>query len=126
MAEKICQALRNQNRLWAAAKIILSYSDGLDRTGTLKLSPPVSSEMAAFTSCLVLLNRAWTRRVRVRHMRLICEKSVPALIQATLFSLDTKETKQTTLARTMDKIRSKFGNGAITPALTLAGGKRAS
>jgi DNA polymerase-4 len=82
--------------------------------------------MAAFTSCLVLLNRAWTRRVRVRHMRLICEKSVPALIQATLFSLDTKETKQTTLARTMDKIRSKFGNGAITPALTLAGGKRAS
>jgi DNA polymerase-4 len=126
LVEKICRALRNQNRLWTAAKIVLSYSDGLQRTTALKLSPPVSTDMAAFKSCLVLLDRAWTRRVRIRHMRLICERSGPAQIQATLFSQDTKATKQTSLMRTMDMIRSRFGNNAITPALTLEGEKRAS
>ena len=119
MVESICKTLRNRKLTGGATKIILSYSDGLQSTSKLKLIPPTSNDMALFKKCVPLLNKAWTRRVRIRHMRLICEKICQGAIQADLFSVGNKETKQAELILAMDKIHDKFGKNSIKAGLTM-------
>lgn len=77
--------------------------------------------MAMFRKCILLLDKAWTRRVRIRHMRLICETLCPPMVQAELFAPETRETKQAALIRAMDKIRNRFGHAAVQTGLTLTG-----
>lgn len=119
LIERICKTLRDRKLTGAAAKLILLYSDGLQTRSTLKFSPATSNDMVLFKHGLHLLDRAWTRRVRIRHMRLICEKLSPHQIQGDLFSNQTKEVKQTDLILAMDRIRAKFGRRSITTGLTL-------
>lgn len=119
MVKKICKTLRNRKLTSAATKIILSYSDGLQSTSKQKISPSTSNDYTMFKKCVHILYRAWTRRVRIRHMRLICEKLCPHEIQTELFTAGTKETKQSDLIPVMDEIRTKFGKNSINPALTL-------
>lgn len=119
MIEKICKTLRDRKLASTAAKIILSYSDGVQKSSKLTPIPSTANDMTLFKNCSLLLGKAWTRRVRIRHMRLICEKLVPKERQADLFATETKETKQSDLIHTMDKIRAKFGSHSIKPALTL-------
>lgn len=124
MIEKICKILRNRKLTGAVTRIILSYSDGLQTTSTLKLIPATSNDMSMFKRCIHLLDKAWTRRVRIRHMRLICEKLSRGEIQAELFRSRTKETQQADVILAMDKIRKKFGTHSIKTGLTLMGEKR--
>ncbi|MBU1342187.1 MAG: hypothetical protein KKE44_24155 [Proteobacteria bacterium] len=121
MIEKICSTLRNRNLHSGATKIILSYSDGLQSASKLKLVPSTSNDMTLFKKCLPLLDKAWTRRVRIRHMRLICETLSLPQMQTELFVRNTKETKQADLTQAMDKIRTKFGKNSIKTGLTLMG-----
>ena len=119
MVESICKTLRNRKLTGGATKIILYYSDGLQSASKLKLVPSTSNDMAMFKKCVPLLNKAWTRRVRIRHMRLICEKICQGAIQADLFSVGNKETKQAELILAMDKIHDKFGKNSIKAGLTM-------
>ena len=121
MVEKICTTLRKRKLTGAAAKIILSYSDGLQSASKLKLIPSTSNDMTMFKKCTRLLDKAWNRRIRIRHMRLICEKLSPGEMQAELFPPKTKEIKQGNLILAMDEIRAKFGTDSIKPALTIIG-----
>jgi len=118
MGETMCRALREQQLSCGAARIILSYSDGLQTERKIKLVPASSNEMVMFKKCICLLEKAWTRRVRVRHMRLICEKLCPGHVQIDLFSGRTKADRQSDLINTIDKIRMKFGADAVVMALT--------
>ncbi len=121
MVETICRTLRTRQLHGAATKIILSYSDGIQSDSTLKLKPSTANDMTMFKKCTRLLDKAWTRRVRIRHMRLICEKLSPKVIQTDLFAPKTKENRQAGLISTMDQIRKKFGKNAVNTALTLMG-----
>ena len=121
MVEKFCRILRIRELTSAAVKIILSYSDGLQSTSRLKLTPSTSNDMALFKKCVPVLHKAWTRRVRIRHMLLTCEKLARQEAQIELFTLKTKETKQADLILTMDAIRRKFGRNSIKTGLTLMG-----
>ncbi len=121
MVETICRTLRTRQLHGAATKIILSYSDGMQSDSTLKLNPSTANDMTMFKKCTRLLDKAWTRRVRIRHMRLICEKLSPKAIQTDLFAPETKENRQAGLISTMDQIRKKFGKNAVNAALTLMG-----
>ncbi len=119
MVEEICRILRIRKLTSTAMEIILSYSDGLQSTSKLKLTPSISNDMTLFKKCVPLLYKAWTRRVRIRHMLLTCEKLVPQEIQLELFTHKTKEKKQADLILTMDEIRTKFGRDSIKTGLTL-------
>lgn len=119
MIEQICKRLRDRNLHGGSIKLILSYSDGLQSASTAKRSPSTSNDMVLFKKCALLLDKAWTRRVRIRHMRLICETLCPPMVQADLFAPETKETKQAALIRAMDRIRSRFGHAAVQTGLTL-------
>jgi DNA polymerase-4 len=119
MIEQICKALRDKNLHGGGTKLILSYSDGVQSASTSKLSPSTSNDTVLFKKCALLLDKAWTRRVRIRHMRLICKTLCPPMVQAELFAPETRETKQAALIRAMDKIRNRFGHAAIQAGLTL-------
>ncbi len=124
LVEEICISLRQQGMVIKSLCIVLSHSDGIQRSAKGKLSPWIAAESAVFKAGSRILDRAWTRRVRVRHMELICEKAVPPALQGDLFSaLQGREQleRQACLAGTLDKIRDKFGPGAVRPGLALAG-----
>jgi DNA polymerase-4 len=121
MIETLCRDLRNRHRMGSALTLILSYSDGVQTVSTTPL-PATANDMIMFKSCTDLLDKTWTRRVRIRHMRLVCKKSTPAVVQTELFSQDTKTSRQAGLIRAMDRIREQFGRRAISPALTLIPG----
>ncbi|KKK71770.1 hypothetical protein LCGC14_2910610, partial [marine sediment metagenome] len=67
------------------------------------------------------LKRAWTRRVRIRHLRLVCDRLTYPPAQLTLFSEYEKEKKiRDNLVSTLDLIRRRFGSSAIRVGQTLA------
>jgi DNA polymerase-4 len=117
--EKICYSLRGQKHAGAKASMTLSYSDGRQSRAKSKLARPTSNDITLFKQTLDLLNKAWTRRVRIRHLRLEIKQLCPESIQSQLFAPRTKEIRQTGLIRTMDHIRKKFGQRSISTALTL-------
>jgi DNA polymerase-4 len=64
---------------------------------------------------------AWTRRVRVRHLRLICDRLVFPPAQMALFDDDRRLTeKHERLIGAMDAVRRRFGGDALQIGRTLA------
>lgn len=120
MISQVCSMLRKKRLHGAGAQMILSYSDGLQSSSNRVIKPSTSNEIAMFRQCTRLLEKAWTRRIRVRHMRLICRKLAPPAVQAQLFTRQPDPSASNLLAGTMDKIKKKFGKNAILPALALA------
>ena len=119
LVETICRSLRKQARQTDCAKIILSYSDGIQDNIRKRLKTPTAYDMVLFKQCTNLLQKAWTRRIRVRHMRLICEKRPLRSIQTSLFTKPAKQDRHKRLVGTIDRIREKFGKSAIQTGLTL-------
>ena len=119
LAGKICTTLRTRKQVCNAAKIILSYSDGRQKAARIPITPATSNEMILFKRCNLLLDTARTRRVRIRHLRLVCETLCLHHVQAQLFADKTTEARPASLVRAMDQIRERFGSHSIAPALTL-------
>ena len=117
--ETICRSLRKQNRQTDSVRIVLSYSDGLQSQARTRLKPATSCDMALFKQCLPLLHKAWTRRVRVRHIRMACGKRPKKAVQTVLFEQKNRRNRQEDLVKTLDRIRKKFGNSAVQTGLTL-------
>jgi DNA polymerase-4 len=117
--ETICNPLRRQKQHAHHARLILSYSDGLQSDSQCRLPTPTDCDMTLFKQCMGLLDKTWTRRVRVRHLRLICQKQPARRIQTRLFEKPSPVVHQKKLMATMDRIKEKFGRQAIGPALSL-------
>jgi DNA polymerase-4 len=64
---------------------------------------------------------AWTRRVRIRHVRLICDRLTFPPAQLELFAAEQKKTKKReNFVIAVDRIRRRFGNNALQVGRTLA------
>jgi DNA polymerase-4 len=67
-----------------------------------------------------ILKRAWTRRIRIRHLRLICDRLAYPSAQMELFPADEAENKASdNLITALDAIRRRFGWNAISTGRTL-------
>jgi DNA polymerase IV len=119
MVEKICKNLRVRKILGAGIKITIFYSDGVLKKSKSRIIPSTSNDMDMFKKCSRLFDKAWTRRIRIRHIRLVCNKFSMAHVQANLFEDSTKKTKQIHLIAAMDKIRAKFGRTSVKTGLTM-------
>jgi DNA polymerase-4 len=120
LVETLCSTLRNRHRIGKDLSITLSYSDGCQRTATGRLSLPTANEITMFKGAIPLLFRAWSRRIRIRHIQLICTKPARPETQGTLFPETPEKDKRDKVFRAMDKIREKFGAPAIGAGLALA------
>jgi DNA polymerase-4 len=68
-----------------------------------------------------VLNLAWTRRVRLRRMTLVCDRLTYPPAQRLLFEPERRMAeKQDRLVATMDRIRQRFGTDALAMGRMLA------
>jgi DNA polymerase IV len=119
LVETFCRSLRCQNRVSKQVSLTLSYSDGGHNRVSGKLISPTANEMLMFKHVIDLLFRAWTRRIRIRHICLASTKLLRPETQLPLFALPGKEENQEKILGTLDRIRAKFGVNAIRTGLTL-------
>ena len=97
------------------------YSDGVrlarqrtDRVGT-------ANDFKLFSLAREALALAWRRRIRVRKLRLVCDRLSHPPAQLELFPEEQKETQvRDGLVQALDIIRNKFGAGLIRTGRTLA------
>ncbi len=114
LTEKICMGLREKRKAAEKIKIEINYSDGMRNTGQIKIKPATANELTLYTKTLSLLNRAVKRRVRIRHMRLICTNYVFPQVQMELFEENKhKQKKRDDIINAIDKIRTRFGYDAV-------------
>ncbi len=116
----VCSDLRRQCMAAGKIRITLSYSDGLDTVSRTNIKPPASNDFFVFRKAVLLLDKAWKRRVRVRHMALECMTTLPAERQRPLLSSRSdKAERYGDLVPAMDRIRARFGKDAVRQGASL-------
>ena len=121
MTEEAGRKLRRRQLAARHISITLDHSDGLRRSRQFAVKPATANDLTLFRLARQALFLAWTRRVRIRHMRLICDQLVFPPAQLALFPERRKEKqKQDNLVTALDRIRDRFGQDMIRMGRTLA------
>jgi DNA polymerase-4 len=124
LVEQAGSRLRRRRRAARRIAIILDYSDGMRRARQLAVRPATANDLILFKRACRTLQLAWTRRVRIRHMRLVCDRLIFPPAQLELFAADqTANAKRCGLITAIDSIRHRFGNEAVRFGRTLAAQK---
>jgi len=121
LVEKIGAGLRKRRKAARSLAIVVDYADGLRCFRQLSVQPPSANDITLFAVSRALLEKAWTRRVRLRHIRLTCAKPVHPQSQMELFSeTEPVARKHDDLIGAVDHIRNRFGEGAIRMGRAMA------
>ncbi len=113
--------LRRRRRAARRVAVLLDYTDGVRCARQTAVRPASANDQKLFAAAQRALRTAWTRRVRVRHLRLICDRLIYPPAQLELFADDEKiDDKSTGLTAAIDTIRQRFGHGAVQFGRTLA------
>ncbi len=114
MIESAGRKLRRIGRAAQRAVIVLDYSDGPRRFGMCKINPASANDPLLYAAVHTAMHRVWTRRVRIRHMRLLLDKLVYPPAQLDLFADNRQaQRRQQNLMAALDRIRAQFGARAI-------------
>jgi DNA polymerase-4 len=121
LVEQAGSELRQRRRVTRRVAIILDYADGRRCARQLGAKPATADDRTLFELARHILKLAWGRRVRIRHIRLICDRLTFPPAQLELFATDQKETKKReNLIAAIDHIRKRFGTGSIQVGRTMA------
>ena len=121
LVEQIGDKLRRQRRAAQRIAVILDYSDGMRCARRLAAKPATANDLTLFELARRVLLLAWVRRVRIRHMRLICDRLTFPPTQLDLFAAERKQkTDRDNLIIAIDRIRRRFGNEVIQMGRTMA------
>jgi DNA polymerase IV len=98
--------------------IVLDYSDGMRVARQGSLTPPSANDRRLFDQAKLVLDRAWARRVRIRHLRLCLDRLTFPPAQLDLFADRGQPIKKDDrLMQSLDAIRGKFGVAAVEFAI---------
>jgi DNA polymerase-4 len=121
LVEKAGQTLRQQSLTAGRVIVTVDFSDGLRCARQRSLRPATANDMDLFATARSVLHMAWRRRVRVRHLRLMCDRLTFPPAQRELFpAAADADRRQTCLVSALDRIRQRFGMDAIKVGRTLA------
>jgi DNA polymerase-4 len=121
LVEQAGRRLRRQRQAARRTAIVLDYSDGMRSARQTAAKPATANDLTLFALANRALQLAWARRVRIRHMRLICDRLTFPPAQLELFSTDRQENKKRdNLIVAIDRIRQRFGNDTVRVGRTLA------
>ncbi len=121
MTEEAGRKLRRRQLAARHVCITLDHSDGLRRSRRLAAKPATANDLTLFKLARRALFFAWTRRVRIRHMCLLCDQLVFPPSQLALFpEYRKKKQTQDKLVTVLDRIRDRFGRDMIRMGRTLA------
>ena len=120
LVEQVAQELRHRRVAARGIKVMLDYSDGMRCVRQTFAKPATANDLTLFEVARRTLMRAWTRRVRIRHMRLICDRLIFPQAQLELFAGERAESEKRDLfIAAMDRIRDRFGRNAVRVGRTL-------
>jgi DNA polymerase-4 len=121
LVEQVGGELRRRRRAARRVAVILDYSDGMRCARQVAAKPATANDLILFELARRILQLAWLRRVRIRHMRLIGDRLIFPPAQLELFAADQKETeKRDNLIIAIDQIRRRFGHKTVRVGRTLA------
>jgi DNA polymerase-4 len=121
LVEQAGHQLRRRLRAACRVAVILDYSDGMRCARQVAAKPATANDLTLFELARRTLQRAWTRRIRIRHIRLICDRPTFPPAQLELFADDRKQKqRRRNLISTIDRIRNRFGNDAVQIGRTMA------
>ena len=121
LVEQAADKLRRRRRAARRVAVILDYSDGIRCARQLAAKPATANDLTLFELARRTLRLAWTRRIRIRHIRLICDRLTFPPAQLKLFAAEQKQTQQRDkLIDAIDGIRRRFGSEAIQMGRTMA------
>jgi DNA polymerase-4 len=112
LIEKSGRNLRQRRMAAQRLGIVLDYSDGMRVARQGSLAPASANDRWLFEQAKVVLDRAWARRVRIRHLRLCLDRLTFPPAQLDLFG-DRSQPKDDRLMQSLDAIRGKFGATAV-------------
>ncbi len=114
LIERAGADLRKRRLTARRIKLVLNYSDGGRIARQAAPNPPTANDASLFAAAKLALERAWTRRVRIRHLGLTCDRLTYPPAQMELFAEDKDEEKKSaSLIAALDNIRFRFGSNAI-------------
>jgi DNA polymerase IV len=114
LVERAGRHLRRQGRTARRVGIFVDYSDGRHCIRQAGIRPPTANDLALFPFARQALHAAWHRRVRIRHLRLVCDRLVYPPAQMPLFENERRlAARRENIVAVMDKIRDRFGAPAV-------------
>jgi len=121
LVEQAGDKLRRRRRAARRVAVVLDYSDGMRCARQLAAKPATANDLRLFELARRTLGLAWTRRIRIRHVRLICDRLTFPPAQLELFAVDQNQTKQhENIISAIDRIRNRFGHDAVQVGRTMA------
>ena len=106
--------LRTQRQVTRRVGIWLRYSDGGHVVRQASCKTGTSGDVLLRELALTALQRAWTRRVRIRSCRLVCDRLQRQSPQLSLFpEPDNRQLQQRKATGAMDTLRNRFGQEVI-------------
>jgi DNA polymerase-4 len=112
LVEKSGHKLRQRRLAAQRLGIVLDYSDGMRVARQGAIAPASANDRRLFDTAKVVLDRAWARRVRIRHLRLCLDRLTFPPAQLNLFE-DRNLAADDRLMQSLDEIRGKFGEAAV-------------
>lgn len=123
LAERAGRELRARGLAARRVGVLLDYSDGARVSRNATTTEATAGDIRLFELTRAALERAWTRRMRVRHLRLLCDRLVYPPAQLDLFPEAAGASRhEADLCAALDAIRAKFGACAVRMGRTLAAG----
>jgi DNA polymerase-4 len=118
LVEKAGIDLRKRQLAARRIRIVLDYSDGKRMIRQATVDPATANDFRLFAVAKTTLESAWKRRVRIRHLRLVCHRLTYPPAQLALFSEQEQEKRKSdNLIFALDSIRNRFGFNAIHMAV---------
>jgi DNA polymerase-4 len=109
LAEACGLRLRNLGRGATRLRLTLRYVDGLTDERTRSGTIPLFYDLDLMNAADGLLRHAWRRRVRLRSLRLACDRLVPLTRQLDLFAEPQHDRHHDALQTALDTLRGRFG-----------------
>jgi len=120
LVEKAGIDLRKRGLAAKRVRIVLDYSDGRRMIRQATADPATTNDFRLFAVARTALEVAWKRRVRIRHLGLMCRRLTYPPAQMALFSEDEKEKRKSdNLIFALDSIRRRYGFNAVRVGRTL-------
>ena len=121
LVEKVGSNLRKRRLAAKRIRIILDYSDGKRMIRQTTVDPATANDFRLFAVAKTALEGVWKRRVRIRHLRLICNRLTYPPAQMALFSEHEQgKGKSDNLIFALDSIRRRYGFNAVRTGRTLS------
>jgi DNA polymerase-4 len=105
-------------RLGRTLRLELIYSDHVSVNAETKLPEPLDLDRPLFQAASALLDRAWSRRTRLRHLALGVRDLQEGPRQLQLFGGEAED-KERRLLGALDQIRERFGDSAVRQGRTM-------